>query len=58
AWFADACERCATPLGVEFGYTSNGGCCFVGPLSSLGLWFRVGPGDTPRGPGAKPPSFG
>ncbi|CAJ1376423.1 unnamed protein product [Effrenium voratum] len=34
AWFADACERCATPLGVEFGYTSNGGCCFVGPLSS------------------------
>lgn len=35
AWFADACERVAMPLGVEFGYTSNGGCCFVGPLSAV-----------------------
>eukprot|EP00931_Biecheleriopsis_adriatica_P048404 TRINITY_DN27961_c0_g1_i1.p1 TRINITY_DN27961_c0_g1~~TRINITY_DN27961_c0_g1_i1.p1 ORF type:complete len:595 (-),score=137.11 TRINITY_DN27961_c0_g1_i1:13-1755(-) len=34
AWFADACERVATPLGIEFGYTGNGGCCFVGPLSA------------------------
>ncbi|CAJ1365977.1 unnamed protein product [Effrenium voratum] len=57
AWFADACERCATPLGVEFGYTSNGGCCFVGPLSSLGLWFRVGRGDTPRDPRGQTPVF-
>ena len=34
AWFADACERVAVPLGIEAGYTSNGGC-FVGPLSSV-----------------------
>lgn len=25
AWFTDASERMATPLGIEFGYTSNGG---------------------------------
>lgn len=34
AWFTSASERMATPLGIEFGYTSNGGCCFVGPLSA------------------------
>ena len=34
AWFADACERVAVPLGIEAGYTNNGGC-FVGPLSSV-----------------------
>eukprot|EP00928_Gymnodinium_smaydae_P030628 TRINITY_DN22723_c1_g2_i1.p1 TRINITY_DN22723_c1_g2~~TRINITY_DN22723_c1_g2_i1.p1 ORF type:complete len:666 (-),score=104.18 TRINITY_DN22723_c1_g2_i1:71-2068(-) len=34
AWFSDACERVAKPLGLQFGYTDNGGCCFVGPLSS------------------------
>lgn len=34
AWFTNVSERMATPLGIEFGYTSNGGCCFVGPLSA------------------------
>eukprot|EP00439_Symbiodinium_sp_Y106_P023924 s6010_g2.t3 len=34
AWFTDACERVAVPLGIEAGYTNNGGC-FVGPLSSV-----------------------
>ncbi|CAE7620174.1 MCSU3 [Symbiodinium natans] len=34
AWFADACERVAVPLGIEAGYTNSGGC-FVGPLSSV-----------------------
>jgi len=34
AWFADASERIAAPLGLEFGYSSNGGCCFAGPLSA------------------------
>jgi len=34
AWFSDACERIAAPLGLESGYTPNGGCCFVGPLSA------------------------
>jgi len=34
AWFTDACERIAVPLGLEFGYCSNGGCCFAGPLSA------------------------
>lgn len=34
AWFTDACERVAIPLGLEFGYAQNGGCCFVGPLSA------------------------
>mmetsp|Transcript_68986 Transcript_68986/g.224890 ORF Transcript_68986/g.224890 Transcript_68986/m.224890 type:complete len:771 (+) Transcript_68986:1299-3611(+) len=35
AWFSDACERVAMPLGIEFGYAGNGGCCFAGPLSSV-----------------------
>ncbi|CAK9085331.1 Molybdenum cofactor sulfurase, partial [Durusdinium trenchii] len=34
AWFSSACARLAAPLGIESGYTENGGCCFVGPLSS------------------------
>jgi len=34
AWFSDACERIAVPLGLEFGYCNNGGCCFAGPLSA------------------------
>eukprot|EP00811_Abedinium_folium_P017452 NODE_2637_length_2175_cov_4.796387.p1 GENE.NODE_2637_length_2175_cov_4.796387~~NODE_2637_length_2175_cov_4.796387.p1 ORF type:complete len:655 (+),score=218.69 NODE_2637_length_2175_cov_4.796387:93-1967(+) len=34
AWFTDACERVSSPLGIEFGYCSSGGCCFVGPLST------------------------
>eukprot|EP00929_Paragymnodinium_shiwhaense_P002777 TRINITY_DN103063_c0_g1_i1.p1 TRINITY_DN103063_c0_g1~~TRINITY_DN103063_c0_g1_i1.p1 ORF type:complete len:702 (+),score=200.99 TRINITY_DN103063_c0_g1_i1:95-2200(+) len=34
AWFAEASERLATPLGLESGYMQNGGCCFVGPLSA------------------------
>lgn len=34
AWFTDACHRVAVPLGLEFGYCRNGGCCFVGPLSA------------------------
>jgi len=34
AWFTDACERIAVPLGLEFGYTNGGGCCFAGPLSA------------------------
>lgn len=34
AWFSDICERIATPLGIEFGYSDNGGCCFAGPLSA------------------------
>ena len=37
AWFCDAGERIATPLGLEFGYTGNGGACFAGPLAAA-LW--------------------
>lgn len=34
AWFANVCERLATPLGIECGYAENGGSCFMGPLSA------------------------
>jgi len=34
AWFSDACERIAVPLGLEFAYCNNGGCCFAGPISA------------------------
>lgn len=45
AWFSDACERVAVPLGLQSGYLAGAGvnaCSFVGPLAcALGAALTV-----------------